>query len=235
MADFDLEAAAEAAWRSDSGAQTGWQRISDSARERYRAMVRAAHRYGTPPTPPLQGPGLPTVDEWDCLLAIVSKAVALDGGKPGGEVRASALEKLRALAQGDSDFAAVVRATGQVAVEQEARAEEAERRLEEGPGLTRDEMQHLLARCTESTNTPKVNGYSCEVCRAIGEKLERALASPEEGKPEERQRHAEQERNETEETLIRVRKKAEQDRIAGERRIEGLVAQVAALEEAGRR
>lgn len=49
----------------------------------------------------------------------------------------------------------------------------------------------------------------------------------------ERQRHAERERNETEETLIRVREKAERDSTAAERRIRGLEARVEALESEG--
>lgn len=47
---------------------------------------------------------------------------------------------------------------------------------EDGLRLTHEEMQHLLDRCTESTNAPKVNGYSCEVCRVIGAKIEAALS-----------------------------------------------------------
>lgn len=45
--------------------------------------------------------------------------------------------------------------------------------------LTREEAQHLSERCTESTNAPKVNGYSCETCRAIDSKLRCALQSAE--------------------------------------------------------
>jgi hypothetical protein len=41
--------------------------------------------------------------------------------------------------------------------------------------LDRDLVEHLFERCTESTNTPKVNGYSCEDCRAIGTLLGPAL------------------------------------------------------------
>jgi hypothetical protein len=43
--------------------------------------------------------------------------------------------------------------------------------------LDREQAEHLFERCTESTNAPKINGYSCENCRAIGETLRAALSS----------------------------------------------------------
>lgn len=47
--------------------------------------------------------------------------------------------------------------------------------------LNRDAAAHLLERCTETTNAPKVNGYSCETCREIGETLRAALERSEDG------------------------------------------------------
>lgn len=41
--------------------------------------------------------------------------------------------------------------------------------------LDREQAEHLFRRCTESTNAPKINGYSCEDCRAIGTALRAAL------------------------------------------------------------
>jgi hypothetical protein len=44
--------------------------------------------------------------------------------------------------------------------------------------LGEEKARHLFERCTESTNAPKINGYSCEDCREIGETLRAAIDSP---------------------------------------------------------